>query len=85
MEHAKEREKKKRLAGGPQGEKQGLLHGAPNHVNRYSELPKPIPSLNKPGVVVLHFAGRSCLIGDTSSNGCFSTVMLVFSGIASSY
>ena len=33
--------------------------GTPNHVNRYSELPKPIPSLNKPGFVVLHFAGRS--------------------------
>ena len=35
-----------------QTNKQKSLHGTPNHVNRYSELPKP-------GFVVLHFAGRS--------------------------
>ena len=42
--------------------KQGSSHGAPNHINQYSELPKPIPSLNRPGFVVLSFAARSYTI-----------------------
>ena len=63
----------------PKEKKKGLLHGAPNHVNRYSELPKPIPFLNRPGVVVLHFAGRSnalCVIGQNMARRTGQTVMI---------